>query len=835
MKFILYNVAVFISNAILGKSFAYPAATLPVSSSSSIAVDASWEFERGLEGWQSVSKDCVLSYLGDSVSMGIQGPSPTIQSPVFNLTVAPSTTIVLRYRYSGISSFGKFRLYGIHEKENVDLFFELLSGSQWHLAYASVLTDSQIQALDGVLTSLQLYPACETDEGTSSKKSMQPIAGQAFEIDWIRIVRGPPQVNKITGCSGNIFSTRENPPPNEVEYRSIKSLNLNKDEIPFNYTYATTYNCLRQGGETITVEGKYFGESGSQITIDGIKCRNVRHDISSPQTKITCTTPDITISGLPKNYRAYSFVEVQNGMFPGLIGTSNRLLFAYELLPPFNVTLLNTDSRSIDISWIPGGGAQEKSMCTGYIVRWKEDKLDNHYWTNAMVLGNITNTTIRGLKPGTKMIVGISALNEDQNDLVERYEADRYGRRNLSARYLEGGLSQISTTTLEHDFFFPFFNANLTRNRRENAIPKEAKGESYIINVEKHQGLSLTGDTSIANCNASSFCCDSFDEENGRCDNGSTHVCMAYHKPLNSSSNKYDFINSNRIMISELNHVHDETLFTAKCGPSLRLTSGVPRATGAAWYPKQMIVDEGFETNFVFELANPSYNCDHSNDFHKYCKSRGGSGFAFVIQNQSPSAIGGELGYDGIANSIAIEFDTFYDGKTSDPYENHVSVHTRGRQPNSANHTYSIGETHAVPDLTNGKIKIRIRYEPYVQEHLLLSPNYSATPYLQKFFQTNGISHTEDYGSWDSGGIGTLQVYVQNMNNPALIVLLQLAETLELNRGHAWVGFTSSSTDEVWQSHDILSWDFSSLRIDNEEQQSIFMVPKQTIRRLQRQ
>lgn len=833
MKFILYNVAVFISHVILGESFAYPVETLPVSSSSSIAIDASWEFERGLEGWQSVSKDCLLSYLGDSISLSIQGPSPKIQSPVFNLTAEPSTTIVLRYRYTGICTLGKIRLYGINEKKNIDLFFELLSGNQWHLAYVSDLTGSQIQALDRVLTSLQLDLACETDEGPTSKESMQTIARQAFEIDWIRIVRGPPKVNKITGCSGNIFSTRENPPPNEVEYRSI--INMNKDEIPSNYTYATTYNCLRQGGETITVEGKYFGESGSQITIDGIKCKNVRHDTSSPQTKITCTTPDITTSGLPKKYRAHSFIEVRNGMFPGLIGTSNRLLFAYELPPPLNVTLLNADSRSIDISWIPGGGVQEKSMCTGYIVRWKEDNVDNHDWTNAMVLGNVTNATIRGLKPGTKFLLGISALNEDQNDLAKRYEADRYGRRNLSTRYLEGGLSQISTTTLEHDFFFPFFNANLTLNRRENEIPEEAKGETNIISVGKHQGLSLIGDTSIANCNASSFCCDSFDEENGRCEDGSTHVCMAYHVSSNSSSNKYDFISSNRILISKLNHVHDETLITAKCGPALRLTSGVPRATGAVWYPKQMIVDEGFETNFVFELANPSYNCDHSNDFYKYCKSRGGSGFAFVIQNQSPNAIGGELGYDGIANSIAIEFDTFYDVKTSDPYENHVSVHTRGRQPNSANHTYSIGETHAVPDLTNGKIKIRIRYEPYVQEHLLLSPNYSATPYLQNFFRTNRISHMEDYRSWDTGGIGTLQVYVQNMNTPALIVLLQLAETLELNRGHAWVGFTASSTDEVWQSHDILSWDFSSLRIDNDEQQSIFMVPMQTIRRLQRQ
>lgn len=42
--------------------------------------------------------------------------------------------------------------------------------------------------------------------------------------------------------------------------------------------------------------------------------------------------------------------------------------------------------------------------------------------------------------------------------------------------------------------------------------------------------------------------------------------------------------------------------------------------------------------------------------------SRGGDGFAFVIQNQAPTALGHggmELGYGGIQNSIAVEFDSW--------------------------------------------------------------------------------------------------------------------------------------------------------------------------------
>ena len=78
-------------------------------------------------------------------------------------------------------------------------------------------------------------------------------------------------------------------------------------------------------------------------------------------------------------------------------------------------------------------------------------------------------------------------------------------------------------------------------------------------------------------------------------------------------------------------------------------------------------------------------------------RSRGGDGFAFVIQDTDPVALGGEgqeMGYGGIANSIAVEFDTWYNHDTLDPGENHVSVHTRGsREGTSANQSYSLGHS----------------------------------------------------------------------------------------------------------------------------------------------
>ena len=111
------------------------------------------------------------------------------------------------------------------------------------------------------------------------------------------------------------------------------------------------------------------------------------------------------------------------------------------------------------------------------------------------------------------------------------------------------------------------------------------------------------------------------------------------------------------------------------------------------FYRKYTSLDQDQFT--ISSACHPSY-------FHR---------LAFVIQEDRVDALGGggqDLGYGGINNSLAVEFDTYYNPGEIDPYENHVSVHTRGwRHPNSPNHTYSLGHTNRVPDLTDGEIRIR--------------------------------------------------------------------------------------------------------------------------------
>jgi hypothetical protein len=66
-------------------------------------------------------------------------------------------------------------------------------------------------------------------------------------------------------------------------------------------------------------------------------------------------------------------------------------------------------------------------------------------------------------------------------------------------------------------------------------------------------------------------------------------------------------------------------------------------------------------------------------------------------------------------------------------------------------------------------------------------------------------------GDWLSG-LGTLSVFLDDLNSPVLAVPLRLDDTINLNHGRAWVGFTASTGGIAYQTQDILSWTFESLR-----------------------
>jgi hypothetical protein len=153
---------------------------------------------------------------------------------------------------------------------------------------------------------------------------------------------------------------------------------------------------------------------------------------------------------------------------------------------------------------------------------------------------------------------------------------------------------------------------------------------------------------------------------------------------------------------------------------------------------------------------------------------------------------GGEngLGYSGLPNSLAIEFDTVKNlpgdfdmgsrsdpnDTRSDPNDNHISVQSRGKDANSANTDFSLGFTSqmepAISLFTLGRHTTKIVYKP-----------------------------------GDSGNPGNIAIYLDNMETPVLNANVNLEELLSLDEGKAWVGFTAA-TSRRSQTHDVLSFSF---------------------------
>jgi hypothetical protein len=207
-------------------------------------------------------------------------------------------------------------------------------------------------------------------------------------------------------------------------------------------------------------------------------------------------------------------------------------------------------------------------------------------------------------------------------------------------------------------------------------------------------------------------------------------------------------------------------------GNVLRLTAtNTFNAAGTAWFNTKQDVQFGFDTTFQFRISpGTSFSTQSSAD-----------GFTFMIQNSGLNEIGAAgdgIGYGGIANSVAIEFDTFCNSpdaanclnsgnNINDPNGNHISVLTRGTEANIQQEQNSLGSTTNIPVLDNAQVyTARILYVP-----------------------------------------GTLSIFIDNV--PTLTVPLDLATKLSLDSGRAYLGFTSG-TGVATANHDILNWSSTS-------------------------
>ena len=65
-----------------------------------------------------------------------------------------------------------------------------------------------------------------------------------------------------------------------------------------------------------------------------------------------------------------------------------------------------------------------------------------------------------------------------------------------------------------------------------------------------------------------------------------------------------------------------------------------------------------------------------------------------------------------------------------------------------------------------------------------------------------------------STGMGTLSVYLDDLYSPVLTVPMNFDALIKLRNGRAFVGFTAATGDNMYQTHDIISWSFTQMRKD---------------------
>jgi hypothetical protein len=774
----------------------------------------SWEFDAGLEGWANATAEEMRAEIyprGGDLHGAIRKAEPFIDSPRMWIEANDRHYLIIRMMVYSWVSHAKFVVrrgdssIAAHLPQEAGEYFNdetfpqhLDFDDSLHTVTFEIKADGRYNtyyvplwhSFNGTIAQLRLYPA--TNIMPDEKPS---ILGHTFSIDWIKIAKAP-TIRRVTGCIDQFYDASPAPVStmtlgNDPVSSITTTLHVNNDFHKFYHTnffpmdekwYATTYNCVRTGGQRITLVGKNFDVSNAEVFVGGVPCTSVVHTI--PEVEVQCT--------LPPGVEAKADVTLVNGRLTGLHDTVRHLSYAVPPDPPPGLSATNIATSSVDLTWDAPPNFWVAVTVTGYRIVWKE--AGDSYFKHIVDLGNVTTTTIIGLSRATTYEFRIASVTEDQVFSDVWLMQDLYGRRSPFAGSLIGDYSPPlqGVTTLRIDFKFGYFDGNSTFNHSASDLPWSL-GPSGNIGSEGHYGLNLVGDANLQNCNTSHSCCDGYDPTVGVGSCGAVCSAIGTWDPtyINGESNRN--VTSNvgprgvQDTISYSTHGRSLTadseygiyigrasgtrqIPSNKCGSALRLTAAYPRLTGAAWYPRKMDVREGFETSFTFQLSNPSTKCKNMDDVFTFCRSRGSDGFAFVIQNQHHQALGAsgsELGYGGIQNSVAIEFDTWFNYEQLDLYENHLSVQTRGwRERNSANHSYSIASSSRISDLTDGMHKVKIEYSPVFDEQSLFDGTLQASAFTSYFFENADFPNggLPDWGI----GVGTLKVYFDDMKTPII-------------------------------------------------------------------
>lgn len=192
----------------------------------------------------------------------------------------------------------------------------------------------------------------------------------------------------------------------------------------------------------------------------------------------------------------------------------------------------------------------------------------------------------------------------------------------------------------------------------------------------------------------------------------------------------------------------------------LRLTNALGQSSSAFLTDQRVLTSEvSFSTFFSFQIPTPLGISDSD--------GQGADGITFTIQTVSNTAGGGGggIGYQGIANSMAVEFDTWNNGSWDDSNGNHIGINLNGN--------------------------------------------------MNSVVQQNFSTRFNDGDTWNAwidynGPTDLLEVRVSDsLTRPSNADLSYTVNLLNiLNQNTAYVGFTSG-TGSAGGYHEILSWQFN--------------------------
>ena len=265
----------------------------------------------------------------------------------------------------------------------------------------------------------------------------------------------------------------------------------------------------------------------------------------------------------------------------------------------------------------------------------------------------------------------------------------------------------------------------------------------------------------------------------------------------------------------------------------LRLTSAVASNSGSGaqeasttWFTVPQSVNSGFTTYFRFQIHNAPMCCTP------------GEGLAFVVQNAASTdatygatgagitarGVGnGGVGYAGIPNSLAVEFDTY--ANTWDPTlngANHVAVQSCGIKTNGPVHTagtYTIYHNNNVTSCLVGAGLNNKASLPHLGVTCGASSCANGVPHdvVIEYAPVNGVWMLAIYvdPTFISGTHQPVPGSIPAVNIPYNIDAsqnsatgLSLATDSTGNKSLAWVGFSAAQSTQPEQQ-DILAWEFT--------------------------